>query len=399
MQQSNKPIRIGMAGYGAAGRAFVPAFRKHSGFELVAIAEPAVQIRTEIQSELAIPAFPDLATMLAQADLDAVYIATPTELHPEHVALACAAGKHVLVEKPMAKSVAQAKGMVEAAERAGVILLVGHSHSYDLPIQRMKQIIDEGSLGPVAMVHTWCYTDWMYRPRRPDELKTELGGGVTFRQGSHQFDILRLLCGGEAVSVRAKTFDWDPERRGIGAHTAFITFANGAVATAVYNGYGRFSSMDLCFDISEWGFHQPAASRVPAKASSIGASPEDELLAKQRRARHAIPEAAPFQPFFGLTIVSCERGEIRQTPTGLAVHTRDGTEHINLPTDYSPRDLVLQEFCDAIIGKMDALHDGRWGVANLELCEAAALSSDTAKEVPLREQRSICENRENHKFG
>ena len=102
--------------------------------------------------------------MLRQDGLDAVYIATPTDLHPEHVAQSCAARKHVLTEKPMAIGVDEARAMVEAADRAGVVLQVGHSHSYDLPIARMREIVASGVLGRVRMLHTWNFTDWMARP-------------------------------------------------------------------------------------------------------------------------------------------------------------------------------------------------------------------------------------------
>ena len=122
--------------------------------------------------------------MLRQAGIDAVYVATPTELHPEHVAQACAARKHVLTEKPMAIRVEQAQAMVQAAERAGVALQVGHSHSYDLPVARMREIVASGALGRVRMIHTWNFTDWMARPRRPAEFDVEQGGGVTYRQGA-----------------------------------------------------------------------------------------------------------------------------------------------------------------------------------------------------------------------
>ena len=61
------------------------------------------------------------------------------------------------------------------------------------------------------MIHTWNFTDWMTRPRRPDELDVAQGGGVTYRQGAHQFDIIRLIGGGLVKSVRATTFDWDPK--------------------------------------------------------------------------------------------------------------------------------------------------------------------------------------------
>ena len=96
----------------------------------------------------------------------------------------------------MATRLDDARAMVQAAERAGTVLLVGHSHGFDGPVAAMRALIDSGELGAVTMAHHWCYTDWMGRPRRPDELDDAQGGGVTFRQGAHQFDILRLLCGG-----------------------------------------------------------------------------------------------------------------------------------------------------------------------------------------------------------
>src|SRR5260370_6681993 len=139
----------------------------------------------------------------------------------------------------MAANLAKARTLVAAAAAAGVVLLVGHSHSYDLPIHAMRELIDAGELGRVRMVNTWCFTDWLYRPRRADELDERQGGGVTLRQGSHQFDIIRLLCGGAARCLRAKTFDLDPQRSAIRAHTVFIDFADSATATAIYNGYGR----------------------------------------------------------------------------------------------------------------------------------------------------------------
>jgi phthalate 4,5-cis-dihydrodiol dehydrogenase len=381
------PLRIGIAGLGAAGRAFLPPIAAHPGMVLAAIADPAAQVRANAAAELGVAAYASVEELVADDALDAIYIATPTDLHPQHVALACAAGKHVLVEKPMATSVAQAVAMVEAAARAGVQLLVGHSHSYDLPIRRMRELIAGGSLGRVRMVNTWCYTDWIYRPRRPEELDDARGGGVTFRQGAHQFDILRLLCGGVVTSVRARTFDWDPERSATGAHVAYLEFAGGAAATAVYNGYGNFSSIDLCSDIGEWGFPQPAASRPRPVAP--GTTPEAELRAKQQRAKTAIPTGAPYQPFFGLTVVSCERGDIRQSPTGLLVYTRDGCQEIALPTDRSPRDLVVAEWHDAITGAAPALHDGRWGLANLELCAAAIASSAGATDIALQHQGAL----------
>jgi phthalate 4,5-cis-dihydrodiol dehydrogenase len=382
-------IRIGVAGIGAAGRAFLPAIRGHAAFQLAAIAEPVAETREAVARETGAAGFADLPSMLAGGGIDAVYIATPTELHPQHAALAFAAKKHVLTEKPMAVRLDQAEAMVADAARAGVVLLCGHSHSFDRPIQAIREIVASGRLGRVRMINTWNFTDWMYRPRRPDELEIGQGGGVTFRQGSHQFDIIRLLGGGLVRSVRATTFDWDPARRSIGAHVVALQFQDGAAATAVYNGYGHFSTMELIADVSEWGFVEPLAKRAPVRRGSAGLSPADELEAKRRRAVHAIPASAPHQPHFGLTLVSCERGDIRQSPDGLYVYAEAGREEIAVPTDKSPRDLVLDEFAAAISGRVKPIHDGRWGLANLEVCLAAIESSRTGTDIELRHQVAI----------
>jgi phthalate 4,5-cis-dihydrodiol dehydrogenase len=167
----------------------------------------------------------------------------------------------------------------------------------------------------------------------------------------------------------------------------FLDFGQGGpAATAVYNGYGGLSSMDLCFDISEWGFHQPSDQRRWLTRATLPTSAQAELAAKQERAAGAIPPSAPLQPFFGLTIAHCEGGDIRQTPQGLRIHSAQGVQDIALPVDRSPRDLVLDEFYKACLGEAPTLHDGRWGLANLEVCEAAIASSAGGFEVLLRHQ-------------
>lgn len=374
-------IRIGIAGLGAAGRAFVPAIRANRAFELAAIADPSPEIRAEFEREVAVHA--DLEALLGDRALDAVCIATPTEMHASQACAAFAAGKHVVLEKPMATSIADGRAIVEASERAGKVLLVGHSHSYDAPIARMRALVEEGSLGAPRMANTWCFTDWVYRPRRPEELDVAKGGGVTFRQGAHQLDILRLLCGGRAASVRAKTFDFDPSRSTVGAHTVFVDFADGAAGTAVYSGYGHLPFGELTSGIGEWGFPHAASRRAGEGAR---ASVEEERRAKAERAKSAIPARAPHPPFFGMTILSCEQGDVRQTPEGLAVHTREGLSAIPVSADRSPRDLLFDELRDAIEGVRPAVHDGRWGLATLELCIGALESARTGREIALLHQ-------------
>jgi phthalate 4,5-cis-dihydrodiol dehydrogenase len=365
----------------------LPSIDKRADVELAAVADSLPAACDEVATQHGARVFPDIASLVAGDDVEAVYIATPTDLHVEHVMTALAAGKHVLVEKPMAIDLAGAKAMVEAAERAGLLLMVGHSHSYDLPYRRMRDLVNEGRLGRVRMMHNIYYTDWLYRPRRPEELKTELGGGVTFRQGAHQFDILRLVGGGLVRKVRAVTFDWDPQRSAIGAHCAWLTFEDGTVATAVYNGYGAFLSSEICYDVGELGSPQGVELAGAARRAFRTRTPGDELAAKRTRAGGLRDdEMAPNQPFFGWMVVSCEGGDIRQSPTGLYIYSERGREELPVPLDRSTRDVMLEEFFDAVSGARSPLHDGRWGMANLEVCVAAIESARTDRDVELKYQ-------------
>ncbi len=87
--------------------------------------------------------------------------------------------------------------------------------------------------------------------------------------------------------------------------------------------------------------------------------------------------------------MSCERGEIRQSPKGLIVYNDAGRQELELPTGTSPRLLVLNEFHDAISARNAAQHDGRWGLANLEMCAAAIASSATGRDVFLKHQVAL----------
>ena len=262
------------------------------------------------------------------------------------------------------------------------MLLVGHSHSYDAPIARMRELVEGGTLGAPRMANTWCFTDWVYRPRRPEELEVAKGGGVTFRQGAHQFDILRFLCGGLARSVRAKTFDFDPARPTIGAHVAFVDFADDAAGTAVYSGYDHLPGALLTFGIGEWGFPQAPKANMGRAA----ALPEDELSAKAARAKSAIPAQAPHPPVLRLTVLSCERGDVRQVPEGLEVYTRQGVSAFRSPPT-ARRETYCSTSCtrrSRVSARRCTTARGRW--RSLELCLGAIESARAGREHALQHQ-------------
>ncbi len=377
--ESQHPLQIAIVGFGAAAQAFVPALQNNAQFSLVAIVENNAQVQSNAKA-LGVPVFSQLEDLKQIAHLDGVYIATPTPCHAEQCIQALANGWHVLVEKPMSSNAAEALRMVSAAQQFGKSITVGHSHSFDAPIQAMRHIIQSGELGAVQMVNTWCFTDWVYRPRRAEELDPALGGGVTFRQGAHQIDILRALCGPKVQTVKAKVFNTDPKRNTPGAHAIYLDFENGAAATAIYNGYAGLSSMDWTQNVSEWGFLQTAEQRPWKRRPLQQSTPEQELASKQERAKTAIPGSAPLQPHFGLTVVSCTLGDMRQTPAGILIATADGERELKLPNHQSPRELVLEEIENVWRGSGPGWHNGQWGYENLRICEAAIASAQSGRE-------------------
>ena len=228
------PIRIGVIGLGRAFTLMVPTFQRERRVQLVAAADPDEAARRRFVSDFGGKAHADAEALCADPDVEAVYIATPHQMHAEHVCLAASHGKHVLVEKPMAITLEECQRMVAASEAAGIHLIVGHSHSFDAPVRQARELIASGAYGAVRMMTASYFTDFLYRPRRPEELDTARGGGVVFNQAAHQMDILRLLGGGKIRTVRAMTGAWDPARPTEGAYSALLGFENGAFATAVF---------------------------------------------------------------------------------------------------------------------------------------------------------------------
>lgn len=385
------PLRLGIAGLGQAGAMLVPAAIRHPLVAITAVADPRRDVRDAFVRDVPAAAHADIEALCTDPDVDLIYIATPTHLHTPHALLAISHGKHVIVEKPMALTLADAQTMIGAAERHGVHLIVGHSQSFEPPIRAMRALVREGRLGRVRMLHTWYYTDWLYRPRTPAELDSALGGGAVFRQGAHQADLLRWIGGGLVRSVRAATGDWDRSRPGEGSHVLFLDFEDGAVATAVFSGYDHFPSSELTLGIDEGG--REVAPGEYARARTVLRRPGGHAAEADRKRSLGYgreqdgTSATPSHPsFYGLTIVSCERGDIRQSATGLAVYGDDTRWENTLPPAETGRDVLLNEAYATIIEGRPPKHDGRWGMANLEVCLAALESARTRQDVRLAHQ-------------
>ena len=382
-------LRVGVAGLGRAFTLMLPAFTAHPGVQLVAAADPRPEARERFARDFSARGYATVEQLCADADVEAIYVATPHQHHAAHVIAAAAAGKHVLVEKPLAVTLGEAQAMVSAVEAAGVTLVVGHSHSFDAPIALARRIVAGGELGRVRMIHALNYTDFLYRPRRPEELVTQEGGGVLFSQAAHQVDIVRLLAGARAISVRSMAGAWDAARPTEGAYAALMAFEGGAFASLTYSGYGRYDSDALLDWTGELGrAKDPAAYGIARKSLAALRDPAAEAHAKGAR-NYGGPAYRPahgetWHEHFGFIVVSCERGDLRPTPRGVEVYGDNERRFEALEPPVIPRGEVIDEWLAAIRGEKRPLHDGRWGMATLQACLAMLESARSGNEVPLQ---------------
>jgi phthalate 4,5-cis-dihydrodiol dehydrogenase len=376
-------LRLGVAGLGRAFSVMVPTFSADPRVELVAGADPRPEARARFEADFGAKAFDSVEKLCAEPAVDVVYIATPHQFHAANAVLAAKNGKHVLVEKPMALSLDECRVMIGAARESGVQLVVGHSHSFDAPILHARKIIASGALGRVRMVSALNYTDFLYRPRRPEELDTAAGGGVVFNQAAHQVDIVRLLAGSRVKSVRAITGAWDPARATEGAYSCQLRFEDGAFATLVYSGYAHFDSDEFTGWIGEMGAKKDPSSYGSARRSLKG----EELTLKNARnyggrAFKEVPKAQAHQ-HFGVVIVSCEGADVRPLPFGVMIYDDREQRVEPLPSPAVPRAEVIDELYDAVVNARAPLHSGEWAMATLEVCLALLRSSREEREMAL----------------
>jgi len=389
----SEPLKLGVIGLGRAFTLMLPTFANHPLIRLVAASDPRVDARERFAKEFGAKVFEDAEALCADADVAAVYVASPHQFHVDHVKLAAKHKKHVMVEKPMALTIGDCKAMITATKQAGVKLLIGYSHSFDLPYLRTRAMIQSGTYGPVRMINALNFTDFLYRPRRPEELDTNAGGGVVFSQAVHQVDIVRLLADRRAKSVRALTGNWDRSRPTEGAYNAQIMFEGGAFASLTYSGYAHFDSDEFLGWRGELGSKRDEASYGRARlALRQVRSVADEIAMKNARA-YGVTGRDGFQiepgashNHFGVVIVSCERADLRPMPQAVMVYGDEARDVEELPPPKIPRAEVVDEFYEAVMSGQAPLHSGEWGLATLEICLAILESAKTGNEVTLKWQ-------------
>lgn len=193
-----KPIRVALVGCGKVAGIHAAALAELPQSQFVAACDLSPDRAGQFGARWGARPFTDLATMLREARPDAVIIGTPHPLHAEAAIRSAETGAHVLVEKPLAASLADCDRMLDAARKAGVTLGAISQRRFYEPVQRMKRAIDAGKIGRPALgvFIQYSWRDAAYYTSDPWRGKWDTeGGGVLVNQSPHQLDILLWLMG------------------------------------------------------------------------------------------------------------------------------------------------------------------------------------------------------------
>lgn len=225
-------IGLGIIGSGFMGRTYAECLARYTQQgRLVAVTggSRAPQLAADYGVDYA----PSLEAMLARQDIAGVIITTPEMVHLEQTRLAAAAGKHVLVEKPMAPDVAQAEAMIAACDEAGVMLMAIQSQRFRAVHRQAYELIREGRIGKIRQIRHWGQQPLQYSldvvAARPFYLDPH-GGGLYMGYTVHGFDLVRWLAGSEAQTIYAQVGQYGQSQIPNLSTMAQLTFQNRVTA-------------------------------------------------------------------------------------------------------------------------------------------------------------------------
>ncbi len=231
-----KPVRVGLIGCGKVGQIHATALRSLAEAELTAVCDVSPERVRAFADQYGAHGYTDVNAMLSEGKVEAVIIGTPHPLHAAPAIRAAEAGVHVLVEKPMAATLADCDAMLAAANRAGVLLSVISQRRFYEPVRRMKEAIDAGKIGRPALgvftMYSWREPSYYQSDPWRGKWDTE-GGGVLVNQSPHQLDLLLWFMGpvaevsGYWANVNHPTVEVDDTA------VAILRFQNGGLGAIV----------------------------------------------------------------------------------------------------------------------------------------------------------------------
>jgi len=318
-------LRWGMIGSsGWADHTFSPAVVRARGNRLVAVLGSSLTGAQSFAERHGVDgAYADLKAMLAHPGLDAVWVASPPDLHRVQAVAALKAGKHVLCEKPMAVTVADCRAMTRAAEQAGRVLRIGFNNRAHPELQKLAKAIAKGSYGEALEARVQVYHPYPSAPPKWRQNPERSGGWAIGDVGTHLLDVLRWLMNAEAAKVKGvlsnrcwgfKTDDHAAvhvlfKNGAVGNVTACTGAAGGAPRVEFYGSKGYFILRGGLFGMPgelESGFKGKETSTV-AIAGFDTYGGEVEQFAQTVRGK-AVPLASGADGVANISLVAAARG-------------------------------------------------------------------------------------------
>ncbi len=267
-------IRIAVVGTGIIANAHFSAIDKIDEYSLACIAEVKENIAKQIGEKYGVPYYTDYKEMAEKEEFDAVILNLPHFLHCEATVYFLEKGIHVLCEKPMANTVEECDRMIEASEKSGAKLYIGHIMRHFASNKIIKKIIADKSLGELCM-YTEVRTISYFNDERPKWFfdKKLAGGGLLMNYGAHTFDLLRYLTDGEITDVDADIGNL-MDKSGVEAHAQIKLKIDGRIPCSVtFCGYPSFQKEEQIFY-----FTKGALLQINGKNLFICSTPNGEFL-------------------------------------------------------------------------------------------------------------------------
>jgi predicted dehydrogenase len=276
MTEKQPPVRCGIVGFGFIGPHHADAIRRLGNVEIVAVSSPNVERTRAKAARYGITkVYGRYEELVDDPEIEVVDIATPTYLHHRIALAAIARGKHVVVDKPLALSVAECEELVAAAYCAGVVNAVTFNYRYYPMVQQARVLIEQGMLGKIHLIHGHYLQDWLLDERDFSwrlELEKSGEAAMLADAGSHWFDLVEHVTGLRIGSVLAelttiiKTRQKPLQNReafaqpGVGtteaytvrvpdAASALLRFSNGSIGTFLTSSLCAGHKNDLSFEV------------------------------------------------------------------------------------------------------------------------------------------------------
>lgn len=231
-------LKVAVLGAGAIAGQHFDAIRETNGFVACAVADIQIEKAETIAEAYGIQAYCDYQELIRQERPDVVVIALPHFLHKETAIFAAEHGCHLMLEKPMALNTAECDEIIEAANKAGIRILVGHTQHYMAENIQAKEILESGELGELVMINDVRHLNY-FRDSRPQWFleKEKSGGGILANLGTHSMDKIQWLTESSIRRVSASV-SYHGQRGNVeGSGTIYLELTSGIPATISQSGY------------------------------------------------------------------------------------------------------------------------------------------------------------------